>query len=77
MERDRVLEGAIEKVDSLLFLSFSSVSKMLLQSQDTNDQKPKNCIYLLQKIIERVGVLDRCKSGRCVMRKCDLKIRIV
>lgn len=33
MEKDRVLQGAIQKLGCLLFLSFSSVSKMLLQNQ--------------------------------------------
>jgi len=33
MEKDKVLQGAIQKLSSLLFLFFSSVSKMLLQNQ--------------------------------------------
>lgn len=81
MEKDRVLQGVIHKLGSLLFLSFSSVSKMLLQNQgslrkiNSNDQEPEKKI--LKKVIESIGILNRHKSGGNAMKQCDLKIRIV
>lgn len=83
MEKDRVLQGAIQKLGCLLFLSFSSVSKMLLQNQgslrkiNSNGQEPGKKKKFLPKVIERIYILNRYKSGGNLMKRCDLKIRRV